>query len=295
MSDGRAPQLLKGIDVMKKKEGFTLIELLVVISIIALLLSIMMPSLQKVKQKAQRVVCMNNIKSQYIVQISYATSNDDKFPMHTDSSPEWVQTWRSPYDSDNSNNKYSQVYTAYSDGWVEEPKMFLCPRLRSLKGTPNGRMYTEIEGGSGLFTVWNDEHWTDGSWSYIGIPYLWFANYRHSGSITPGSRGAKPSFNFKSAILGKWSGFEVNEPAWPDRMSDCSGSKAFIAHNVIYTDSYGDYSHGGKGYSLDDSVDFDEYMGSEDNPVGYADGHVTWTKKSKMQPRASTGYWEVIY
>lgn len=47
---------------MNKKNGFTLIELLVVISIIALLLSILMPSLQKVKALSRRVVCSSNLK-----------------------------------------------------------------------------------------------------------------------------------------------------------------------------------------------------------------------------------------
>jgi len=47
---------------MHKRDGFTLIELLVVISIIALLLAILMPSLQRVKKQAQAVACMSNIK-----------------------------------------------------------------------------------------------------------------------------------------------------------------------------------------------------------------------------------------
>ena len=47
---------------VKNEKGFTLIELLVVISIIALLLSILMPGLQKAKEKAQTTVCMSNIK-----------------------------------------------------------------------------------------------------------------------------------------------------------------------------------------------------------------------------------------
>ncbi|MHC4883136.1 MAG: type II secretion system protein, partial [Planctomycetota bacterium] len=45
-----------------KTKGFTLIERLVVIAIIALLLSIVMPGLNKAKQAARRVVCSSNMK-----------------------------------------------------------------------------------------------------------------------------------------------------------------------------------------------------------------------------------------
>ena len=48
--------------VIKRKNGFTLIELLVVISIIALLLSILMPALQKVKERGRRVICQSNLR-----------------------------------------------------------------------------------------------------------------------------------------------------------------------------------------------------------------------------------------
>ncbi len=63
-----------------KKKGFTLIELLVVISIIALLLSILMPSLTKVKELARATVCSSNHKTLYLTSQMYLSENNDKFP-----------------------------------------------------------------------------------------------------------------------------------------------------------------------------------------------------------------------
>ena len=47
---------------MKKKEGFTLIELLVVIAIIAVLMAILMPALNRVKEQGKRATCLYNLK-----------------------------------------------------------------------------------------------------------------------------------------------------------------------------------------------------------------------------------------
>lgn len=50
------------IKARKNKSGFTLVELLVVISIIALLLGVLMPSMQKAKSLARSVICSSNLK-----------------------------------------------------------------------------------------------------------------------------------------------------------------------------------------------------------------------------------------
>ena len=47
---------------MNSKRAFTLVELLVVIAIIALLMSILMPALARVRNQAKDVLCQSNLK-----------------------------------------------------------------------------------------------------------------------------------------------------------------------------------------------------------------------------------------
>ncbi len=63
---------------MMSRKGFTLIELLVVIAIIALLMAVILPSLQAVKELASGVVCTNNQKSLCTAWVLYIDDNDNK-------------------------------------------------------------------------------------------------------------------------------------------------------------------------------------------------------------------------
>src|SRR5437762_6025186 len=65
---------------LKKKtlrRAFTLIELLVVIAIIAILAALLLPSLAKAKDQAQKTVDFNNVKQILLCSHLYATDNND--------------------------------------------------------------------------------------------------------------------------------------------------------------------------------------------------------------------------
>jgi len=63
---------------MTRRAGFTLIELLVVIAIIAVLMAILMPTLNRAREQGRRAVCLNHMKSLTLCWIMYADENDDR-------------------------------------------------------------------------------------------------------------------------------------------------------------------------------------------------------------------------
>jgi prepilin-type N-terminal cleavage/methylation domain-containing protein/prepilin-type processing-associated H-X9-DG protein len=103
------------------RKAFTLIELLVVIAIIALLMGILMPALNRVRELGKRIVCSGNIRQMALAWNMYADDNDDKLV--------------------NANTHYEDAWVQYEPQWQGEQKLQSITRGAMYSYCPNIDLY----------------------------------------------------------------------------------------------------------------------------------------------------------
>lgn len=146
---------------MQKNKGFTLIELLVVIAIIALLMSILMPALSKVKDQAKEVLCKNNLHQWGLIWKLFTEDNDSKFPERSDITG-WSRTILQEFDEN------------------LDLKLFLCAKATK----------TFMEGGRNPYMAWDTDVEINGREIIYNGSFVinnWIANKEGGGSFNSGA------------------------------------------------------------------------------------------------------------
>ena len=273
---------------MKQKNGFTLVELLVVVAIIALLVSILLPTLGRAREQTRRTMCLANVRNIGVGLVLYAQANKGKPPILPDvnqTTAEYDDALKMgdeclAYGGDGLGTGAQQNLCLLVKIGVVPWKMFTCPSTENEEADRSGagRTYGLGEVVSGEKKIYCDYG--------IQIPY-----HHSSGGYWATNRcPLTKNMDEGIAILGDRgpSGWEKNL-TWSPNHPDGGESLLYVAGNARFsrdkTDT--DYNLGGWGgnnvYACDGWIPQNT---DDPNPrldyVGYTSGYPKSTKDTVL-------------
>lgn len=159
---------------------FTLMELITVTALLAILVSILLPSLLNARSRAMQAVCMNNLSQIHRGMSQYRVLNDHKLWSLPEGRPGGA-IWDNVLMPFMGYDDYRRGMMTYS----ERPSVMICTETPDEKMNTKGAPNYAIE----VMETWGHNYRTNGTLHYIDNPdeYIIFAD-SNSGRIRPDSR-----------------------------------------------------------------------------------------------------------